>query len=52
LLPKKEEWLNGTVAGATGFSPLELTFKSLRDMFKKFLKKCADQVPPDENMFD
>lgn len=52
LLLKIDEWLNGTVAGSTGFFPLELTLKSPRDLFKKFLKKCADQVPPDESLFE
>jgi hypothetical protein len=52
LLPNIEEWLNGTVAGSSGFSQLELTFKSPRDLFKKFMKKGADQVPPDESLFD
>jgi hypothetical protein len=52
LLPKREEWLNGTVASSTDFSPLEMTFESPRNLFKKFLKKSADQVPPDESLSD
>lgn len=52
MLLKREEWLNGTVAGSTGFSPLELTFESPRDLFKKFLKKGADQVSTDESLSD
>jgi len=52
LLPKREEWLNGSVANSTGFSPLELTFESPRDLFKKFLKKGADQISPDESLSD
>lgn len=52
MLPKREEWLSVTVENSTGFSPLELTFESPRDLFKKFLKKGADQVSPDESLSD
>lgn len=53
LLPKVEEWLNHTRADSAGFCPVDLMFNESRpDLFKKFLKKDADQLPPDESLSD
>lgn len=50
-MPKVEEWLNHTMADSNDFSPVELMFNETRpDLFKKFLKKEADQLPPDERL--
>jgi hypothetical protein len=53
LLPKVEEWLNHTMADSAGFCPVELMFnESCPDLFKTFLKKDANQLPPDESLSD
>jgi len=40
------------MADSAGFCPVELMFESRADVFKKFLKRDADQLPPDENSSD
>lgn len=53
LLRGVEEWLIHTMADSAGFCALELIFNVSRpDLFKKFLKKDADQLPPDESLSD
>jgi hypothetical protein len=53
LLPKIEEWINGSVSDSTGYAPVELMFDEPRpDVFKKFLVKEADQLPPCESLQD
>jgi hypothetical protein len=53
LLPDVEKWLNHTMADSTGFCPVELMFnESQPDLFKKILKKDADQLPPAESLSD
>ena len=52
LLPKVDEWLNHTMADSAGFCPVELMFELLPDLFKKFLKKDANQLPQDESLLD
>jgi hypothetical protein len=53
LLPKVQEWLNHTMADSAGFCPVELMFNESRpDLFKKFLKKDADQLPPGDSLSD
>jgi hypothetical protein len=53
LLPKIEEWLNGTASDSTGYSPVELMYDEPRpDLFKKFLVKEADQRAPLESLQD
>lgn len=50
LLVKIEEVLNGSVSDSTGYSPVELMYDEPRpDLFKKFITKEADQMPPTES---
>jgi hypothetical protein len=53
LLPKVQQWLNHTMVNSTGFCPVELMFNESRpDLFKMFLTKDADQLPPAESLSD
>jgi hypothetical protein len=51
LLPKIEEWLNTTVSGSTGFTPLELLFEEKKpDLFEAILKKSPENLPKEETI--
>jgi hypothetical protein len=53
LLPKIEEWLNETMSDSTGYSPVEIMYNEPRpDLFRRFLKKEADEKPPPESLKD
>ena len=39
-IPKIESWLNTTISGSTGFTPVDLMFNDIRpDIFSKILNK-------------
>jgi hypothetical protein len=47
LLSKFDKWLNGSVSDSTGYSPIDLMHnKPKPDLFKKFLTREADKLPP------
>jgi hypothetical protein len=51
LLPKIEEWLNTTVSGSTGFTPLELLFEEKKpDLFERILNKSPENLPEEETI--
>jgi hypothetical protein len=51
LLPKIEEWLNTTVSGPTGFTPLELLFEEKKpDLFEGILNKSPQNLPEEETI--
>jgi transposase InsO family protein len=53
LIPVVEKWLNCSVSGATGYSPVELIFNEPKpDVFRKILRKTQDQMPPVESLED
>jgi len=53
LIPKIESWLNTTISGSTGFTPVELTFNDIRpDVFSKILSKTKKQQPNNEELQD
>ena len=49
LLPKIKEWLNTTVSGSTGFTPLELLFEK-PDLFEGILNKSPENLPAEETI--
>jgi len=50
LLPQIEQWLNKTVASATGYASVELIFNAQKpDIFAKFLPELGDS-PEDEEL--
>jgi hypothetical protein len=50
LTSKTENWLNGSVSDSTGYSPVELLHdKPMPDLYRKFLTKETDQMPPCES---
>jgi hypothetical protein len=51
LISKIEFWLNTTVSGSTGFTPVELIFHDSRpDIFSKILNKTKEQQPNNEEL--
>jgi hypothetical protein len=49
LVPHIEGWLNSSVSGVTGYTPIELlSGKPRPDLFRKILKKEIDQQPAEE----
>jgi hypothetical protein len=53
LIPKIESWLNTTIPGSTGFTPVELMFNdNHHDLFSKILNKTKEQKPSDEDLQD
>jgi hypothetical protein len=53
LIFKIEFWLNTTVSGSTGFTPVELMFNDSRpDIFSKILNKTKEQQPNNEELQD
>ena len=53
LIPQIETWLNTTVSGSTGFTPVELMFNENRpDLFNKILGKTKEQKPATESLQD
>jgi hypothetical protein len=53
LIPKIESWLNTTISGSTGFTPVELMFNDIRpDIFSKILNETKDQQPNNEDLQD
>jgi hypothetical protein len=53
LVPYIAEWLNSTVSGTTGYSPIELLSGEPKpDIFRKILRKGPDQVPIEETLAD
>ena len=53
LIPKIESWLNTTISGSTGFTPVELMFNDIRpDIFSKILNKKKEQQPNNEELQD
>jgi len=52
-LPKREEWLNTTVAGSTGFTPVELLLEAKKpDLFENILTKSTENLPEPETVGD
>jgi hypothetical protein len=44
-------WLNGTLSGLIGYSPVELIFDSpAPELFGEFLEKGSQQKPPAESL--
>jgi hypothetical protein len=53
LVPYIEDWLNSSVSESTGYAPIELlSGKPRPDIFRKLLKKEADQLPTEEILAD
>jgi hypothetical protein len=53
LVPYVENWLNSSANSITGYAPLELLKDSEKtDIFRKILKKTADQMPRNEALAD
>ncbi|PNF28428.1 hypothetical protein B7P43_G15944 [Cryptotermes secundus] len=53
LVPYIENWLNSSVSQSTGYSPVELLYGNSRpDIFRKILKKSADQLPQEDILSD
>jgi hypothetical protein len=53
LIPRIESWLNTTISGSTGFTPVELMFNDIRrDVFSKILNKTKEQQPNNEEVKD
>ena len=51
LIPKIESWLNTTISGSTGFTPVELIFNDIRpDIFSKILNKTKEQQPNNDEL--
>lgn len=51
LIPLIENWLNSSVSGTTGYTPVELMFDEPKpDMFEKIFVKSPDQKPPAESL--
>jgi hypothetical protein len=51
LIFKIEFWLNTTVSGSTGFTPVELIFNdTCPDIFSKILNKTKEQQPNNEEL--
>jgi hypothetical protein len=51
--PELESWLNTTISGSTGFTPVELMFNDIRpDIFSKILNKTKEQQPNNEELQD
>ena len=53
LIPKIEPWLNTTISGSTGFTPVELMFNDIHpDIFSKILNTKKEQQPNNEELQD
>ena len=53
LIPKIESWLNTTISGSIGFTPVELMFNEiLPDIFSKIFNKTKEQQPNNEELQD
>jgi hypothetical protein len=53
LLPKREEWLNTTVADSTGFKLVELLLDAKKpDLFENILTKSMKNLPEPETVRD
>jgi len=53
LVPKIESWLNSTISGSTGFTPVELIFNDIHlDIFSKILNKTKEQQSNNEELQD
>jgi hypothetical protein len=53
LVPYIEDCLNSSVSGSTGYAPIELLGGKPRpDIFRKLLKKEADQISKEEALAD
>jgi hypothetical protein len=51
LIPKIESWLNTTISGSNGFTPVELIFNDIRpEIFSKILNKTKEQQPNNEEL--
>jgi hypothetical protein len=51
MISHMEKWMNKTISGSTGYSPIELMFDEKRpDLFRKLLNKAPDQLPPEESL--
>jgi hypothetical protein len=51
LIPLVEKWLNTSVSGTTGYSPVELIFDEPKpDVFKRILLRTREQMPPIESL--
>jgi hypothetical protein len=51
LIPRIESWLNTTISGSTGYTPVELMFNDNRpDLFSKIINKTTEQQPSDETL--
>jgi hypothetical protein len=52
-IPKIESWLNTTISGSTGYTPVELMFDDNRpDLFSKILNKPTEQQLSNETLQD
>jgi hypothetical protein len=53
LISKIEFWLNTTISGSTGFTPVELMFNDIHpDIFGKILNKTKEQQPNNKELQD
>jgi len=53
LIPKIESWLNTTISGSTGFTPVKLIFNNIRPViFSQILNKTKEQQPNNEERQD
>jgi hypothetical protein len=53
LISKIESWLNTTISGSNGFTPVEFMFNdSCPDIFSKILNKTKEQQPNNEELQD
>jgi transposase InsO family protein len=53
LILKIESWLNTTISGSTGYTPVELIFDdNCPDLFSKILNKTMELQPSNETLQD
>jgi hypothetical protein len=53
LIPFIDRWLNTTIGGSNGYTPVELMFGDpMSDMFEGILCKSPDEVPADKRLED
>jgi transposase InsO family protein len=53
LIPKIKSWLNTTISGSNGYTPVELMFNDNHpDLFSKILNKTKEQQPSNEELQD